>query len=65
MYGSALIIMLALVIIIIALFNYYIAIAQGLSFEQRFTEMAIVSLGVAAFSFLIGLLVKNLLGIEL
>ncbi|MCM0757755.1 hypothetical protein M7775_04110 [Sporomusa sphaeroides DSM 2875] len=57
--------MLLLVIVIIAVFNYYIAVAQGLSFRQRFFEMTGVSLGVAAISFFIGLLVKNLLGIEL
>lgn len=64
-YGAALAIMLLLVVVIIAVFNYYIAIAQGLSFRQRFWEMAGISLGVAAISFFIGLLVKNLLGIEL
>ncbi len=64
-YGIALAIMLMLVIVIIAAFNYYISIAQGLSFWHRFSEMAAVSLGVAAISFFIGLLVKNLLGIEL
>ena len=64
-YGIALAIMLLLVVVIIATFNYYIAIAQELSFWQRFSEMAAVSLGVAAISFSIGLLVKNLLRIEL
>lgn len=64
-YGMALAIMLLLVVAIIAAFNYYIAIAQELSFWHRFSEMATVSLGVAAISFFIGLLVKNLLGIEL
>lgn len=64
-YGTALAIMLLLVVVIIAVFNYYIAIAQGLSFRQRFVEMAGVSLGVAAISFFIGLAVKHLLGIEL
>lgn len=65
MYGTALIVMLVFVVIIIAAFNYYIAIAQNLSFKQRFIEMTVVSLSVAAVSFLIGLLVKNILGIDL
>lgn len=64
-YGIALGIMLLLVILIIAVFNYYIAVAKDLSFKQRFKEMSIISLGVSALSFIIGLLVKRFLGIDL
>ena len=56
--------MLAAVVLIILGFNYYIAVAKGLSFKRRFGEMAGISLGVAALSFVIGLLVKSVLGVD-
>ncbi|HMM00986.1 MAG TPA: VIT1/CCC1 family protein [Bacilli bacterium] len=66
-YGQwyALGIMLAVVVSIIALFNYYISVAKNLKFAKRFFQMMFISLGVAAFSFLIGLLVKQVFGISL
>lgn len=51
-------------VIVIALFNFYIAIAKNLSFKSRFIEMTIISLGVAALSFVIGEVVSNLFGID-
>ena len=57
--------MLVIVIGIILFFNYYISIAKSLKFWPRFKEMACISLGVAAFSFVIGLFVKNVLGIDM
>ncbi len=57
-------IMLVTVVLIILLFNLYISIAQELPFLRRFGEMALISLGVAVISFLIGLLAKSLLGID-
>lgn len=62
---AALGIMLAAVVLIILLFNLYISIAQDLPFLRRFGEMALISLGVAAISFVIGLLAKSLLGIDI
>ena len=58
-------ILLATVVLIIAGFTYYVSVAQGLSFRRRFGEMAAISLGVAVISFVIGLLVKQFLGIDL
>jgi VIT1/CCC1 family predicted Fe2+/Mn2+ transporter len=55
---------LAIVMAIIALFNYYISVAKGLDFKRRFLEMTFISLGVAAFSFLVGFLLKNALGVD-
>lgn len=52
-------------VLIIAGFNYYISVARDEPFRRRFLEMAGVSLGVAALSFLIGLAVRTLFGIEL
>lgn len=57
--------MLVIVVLIIAVFNYYISVAKGYSFKHRFTEMASISLGVAALSFVVGLVVKNVLGVDM
>ena len=51
-------------LLIILAFNYYISVAQDLPFWKRFGEMVVISLGVAALSFLIGLAAKQLLGIN-
>lgn len=64
-YGVALGVMLIFAVGIIAIFNYYIAVAKDLSFKHRFKEMSIISLGVSGLSFVIGLLVKHFLGIDL
>ncbi|MEJ2211210.1 MAG: VIT1/CCC1 transporter family protein [Anaerolineae bacterium] len=51
-------------ILIIALFNYYISVAKDEPFRGRFLEMAGLSLGVAAISFLIGFLMRTFLGVD-
>ncbi len=61
----ALAIMILNVIVVIIVFNFYISVAKDLSFWRRFSEMATVSLGIAAISFGIGVLVRNILGINL
>lgn len=60
----ALAVMLSMAIVIIASFNYYYSIARDESFRKRFTEMALLSFGVAALSFGIGYLLKVFTGIE-
>lgn len=65
MYVQALGAMLVTVILIIMFFNYYISVAKSQPFLRRFGEMAIISLSVAAISFLIGIAVKYFLGIDL
>jgi VIT1/CCC1 family predicted Fe2+/Mn2+ transporter len=52
-------------VLIIAAFNYYISVAKDEPFRARFFEMAGLSLGVAALSFVIGYLVRQVLGIDL
>ncbi len=64
-YLWALITMLVIVVCIIAFFSYYIAVAKDLSFKKRFLEMFCISLGVAVFAFFVGLLAKELLGVDL
>ncbi len=56
-------IMLASVILIIAGFNYYLAVVKEYSFKKRFSEMALISLGVAGFAFLVSFLLSLALGI--
>ncbi|MCC7300491.1 MAG: VIT1/CCC1 transporter family protein [Verrucomicrobia bacterium] len=63
-YFVCLAITLALGLLIIASFNYYIAVARDLNFRRRFLEMAGLSLGVAAVSFLVGFLLRKFTGIS-
>ena len=64
MYTAAFATMIAMVLLIILFFNYYISVAKDEPFLRRFGEMAVISLSVALISFLIGILAKNLLGID-
>lgn len=56
--------MISIVIIIIFIFNYYVSIAKELKFTKRFIEMTLVSMGIASLSFIIGILIRNVLGIN-
>jgi vacuolar iron transporter family protein len=64
-YILDLVITLTIAVLIIAVFNYYISVAKGEPFRTRFLEMAGLSLGVAAFSFVIGYFIRNWLGVDL
>ncbi len=64
-YMAALIIMLAIVILIIAGFTYYISVAQGQKFRPRFLEMSAISVTVAVLSFFVGIAAKYFLGVEI
>ena len=63
-YIPALICMLVMVILIIAGFTYYISVAQDQPFRRHFLEMALISVGVAVVSFIVGILAKTFLGVE-
>lgn len=64
-YIPALICMILIVILIIAGFTYYTSVAQDQPFKSRFWEMALISVGVAVISFVVGILAKRFLGIDL
>ncbi|MFO3796625.1 MAG: VIT1/CCC1 transporter family protein [Anaerolineales bacterium] len=64
-YFLDLIIALLVGVLIIAAFNYYLAIAKDEPFHKRFLEMAILSMSVAAFSFGLGYLIRLWLGVEI
>jgi len=63
-YIISLIMTVTIALIIIFVFNYYISVANDYNFKRRFLEMASISIGVAALSFIIGYLVKTFLGFE-
>ncbi len=62
--GIALSLMLCMALAIIALFNWYYAVVRCESFCRRFLEMTVVSLGIAAISFVIGYMLKLFTGID-
>lgn len=64
-YLTAIAMTLVNAILVIAVFNYYISIAKDLSFRKRFLEMSTISLGVAVFSFIIGNIIRSVLGIDI
>ena len=56
LFIPALICMLIVVVLIIAGFTYYTSVAQDQPFTSRFGEMALISIGVAVISFVVGIL---------
>lgn len=52
-------------ILMIWVFTFYFSVVREVSFRRRFTEMISISLGVAGLSFLIGLAVRQFLGITI
>jgi VIT1/CCC1 family predicted Fe2+/Mn2+ transporter len=61
----AMAVMVCNVIIVILIFNFYISVAQDLPFMKRFSEMAALSIGIAAVSFGIGFLMRQVFGIDI
>ncbi|MGX7060018.1 VIT1/CCC1 transporter family protein [Vagococcus humatus] len=64
MYIAAFVTMLVIVIALIAFFNYYIAIAKEQSFKKPFLQMLIISFSVMIISYIIGILAKKWLGVD-
>lgn len=61
----ALPITLTAAICIVFLFTFYISVAKDLPFWRRFLEMALISMGIAAVSFLIGLAIRAVLNVNI
>jgi VIT1/CCC1 family predicted Fe2+/Mn2+ transporter len=55
---------LANAVVIILAFTFYISVAKGYRFGRRFGEMVAVSMGIAAVSFLVGLLLRSVMGVQ-
>ena len=64
-YILALMFMLLTVVLIIGGFTFYTSVAMDQPFKSRFMEMASISIGVAVLSFFVGILAKQLLGVDL
>jgi VIT1/CCC1 family predicted Fe2+/Mn2+ transporter len=64
-YITSLSFTIIIAILVILVFNFYISVAKDLNFKKRFFEMAGISLGVAVLSFLIGILVRVFLGVDI
>lgn len=52
---------LAAALIIIFGFTFYLSVAKGLDFRKKFAEMAIISMGIAVLSFVLGIGVRLIL----
>ena len=61
----ALFCMLAIIVVIITAFTYYISVATDQKFLPRFLEMLLISVGVAVISFVVGILAKQVLGVDI
>ena len=64
-YILALVLMLLVVVLIIAGFTYYTSVALDQPFRKRFVEMAGISITVAVVSFFVGILAKQVLGVDI
>ena len=64
-YYVCLTFMLVNAIIVILIFTYYISVAKDTSFNKRFFEMAGISLGIAALTFVIGFFVRMAFNINI
>jgi VIT1/CCC1 family predicted Fe2+/Mn2+ transporter len=52
-------------IIVILIFTFYVSVAKDIPFWKRFSEMAVISLGIATLTFFIGFFVRMFLKIDL
>jgi VIT1/CCC1 family predicted Fe2+/Mn2+ transporter len=52
-------------IVVILIFTFYVSIAKDISFWKRFSEMAVISFGIATLTFFIGFFVRMFLKIDL
>ncbi|HEY51159.1 MAG TPA: rubrerythrin family protein [Dehalococcoidia bacterium] len=57
--------MIFIAISVIFHFTFYMSVVKEISFKHRFLEMAAVSLGIAALSFVIGFLIRTFLGVDI
>jgi len=55
----------AIAVLVILFFTFYISTVKGFSFKKRFLEMSFISIGVALVSFGIGFAVRKFMGVEI
>lgn len=64
-YLIAILLLLINVVVIIFTFTFFISVAKELDFKKRFLEMVLISCGVAGISFIIGLGLRKIIGIDI
>jgi VIT1/CCC1 family predicted Fe2+/Mn2+ transporter len=64
-YILALFLALLFAVILVVIFNFYISVAKDYEFNKRFLEMTIIIFSVSFISFLIGIFIKKVLGINM
>ncbi|MCD6449785.1 MAG: VIT1/CCC1 transporter family protein [Thermotogaceae bacterium] len=52
------------VVLIIAIFTYYVAVIKNESYRKQFLEMLVLSFSVMVVSFIVGVIARKVLGIE-
>jgi VIT1/CCC1 family predicted Fe2+/Mn2+ transporter len=52
-------------VIVIFIFTFYISVAKDISFRNRFFEMTLISLGIAALTFGIGFLIRIFFNVQI
>ena len=60
----ALMLTLLAAVMVIFVFTFYVSVAKNLPFYRRFAEMAAISLGIAAISFVIGIAIRTVLNVN-
>ena len=61
----ALVFTLLVAVLVIFLFMFYISVANDLPFWRRFAEMLAISFGIAAISFVIGIIIRVVLNVTI
>jgi VIT1/CCC1 family predicted Fe2+/Mn2+ transporter len=61
----ALIFTLLAAVLVIFLFTFYLSVANDLPFWRRFGEMLAISFGIAAISFVIGMVIRTVLNVNI
>jgi VIT1/CCC1 family predicted Fe2+/Mn2+ transporter len=61
----ALLFTLMVAVLVIFLFTFYLSVAEDFPFWRRFAEMLAISFGIAAISFVIGLIIRTVLHVNL
>jgi len=64
-YFIALALTVLLAVLLVLVFNFYFSVVKDIPFGRRFAEMLVISMGVAAMSFFIGLFVRKALNIDI
>ncbi len=56
--------MMAIALLVVLFFTFYISVAKELDFKHRFLEMAGLSLSIAVINFFIGMFIRNVFGVD-